>query len=395
MRSCPAQICRVFTLGMHAAETPRLMRSKHPLPKPSCREESATKHPDFFIIGAPKCGTTALAEYLSHHPDIFMARKEMHYFGSDLRFGSQIYCRKRADYLREFAGWSGQSRAGEASVWYLFSKKAAEEIKAFSPDARIIIMLREPTEMLHSLYYQFFLDGNEHLPTFGAALAAQADRRAGRRLTRQTYFPQGLAYQEVARYSEQIRRYLDVFGPDRVHVVLYDEFAANTAAMYAEVLNFLGVAPAAVDKTFPVINASQTIKSPLLRAIMSDPLMRGTAIAMHTWLPRPLFAILQKLEGHLMQFNIRRAKRPKLDIALRNELKIQFASEVKRLGELLGRDLSSWSALEKEQAASQEKGLDEEQNFGPDAQRVASPQGSGKFILATSAGSKLNAFSKS
>ena len=59
--------------------------------------------PDFFIIGAPKCGTTAMAEYMSQHPDIFMAKKEMHYFGSDLQFGSQIYCRDREAYLKEFA----------------------------------------------------------------------------------------------------------------------------------------------------------------------------------------------------------------------------------------------------------------------------------------------------
>ena len=101
------------------------------------------KLPDFFIVGAPKCGTSALGEYLRKHPDVFMARKEMHHFGADLHFGSQIFRRKEGAYLAEFDAWNGQLLAGEASVWYLYSTQAAAEIKAFNPKARIIIMLRE------------------------------------------------------------------------------------------------------------------------------------------------------------------------------------------------------------------------------------------------------------
>ncbi|HZV34408.1 MAG TPA: sulfotransferase domain-containing protein, partial [Verrucomicrobiae bacterium] len=122
------------------------------------------RKPNFFLVGAPKCGTTAMAQYLAMRPDIFMARKEMHTFGKDLHFGHQFYRRDLQAYLAEFEGWGDQPRAGEASVWYLFSKTAAEEIKAFNPDAQIIIMLRDPVEMLHSMYYTFLWDGNEHLP---------------------------------------------------------------------------------------------------------------------------------------------------------------------------------------------------------------------------------------
>jgi len=72
--------------------------------------------PDFFIVGAPKSGTTAMADYLGAHPKIFLARKEMHFFGSDLRFGPQFYRRDLGAYLAEFDGWKGQRRVGEASV---------------------------------------------------------------------------------------------------------------------------------------------------------------------------------------------------------------------------------------------------------------------------------------
>jgi hypothetical protein len=313
-------------------------------PKP--RPVAIKKHPDFFIIGAPKCGTTALAEYLSVHPDIFMARKEMHHFGHDLRFGGQIYRRNRMDYLQEFAAWNGQARAGEASVWYLFSANAAEEIKAFNPRARIIIMLREPTEMLYSLYNQFRLDGNENLPTFAAALAAEDDRLAGRQVTRSTYFPQGLIYRSVAAYTEQVRRYLKLFGRKQVHVILYDDFAADTAGAYKSVLEFLEVDATRPPVSFPVINGSQEVKSSWLRSLMSDPLVRGTAIATRNWLPAPFFKSLQQIESRLMQMNIRAAKRPAMDPALRQQLRREFATEVTQFGKLIGRDLAAWRMAE-------------------------------------------------
>ncbi len=142
--------------------------------------------PDVFIVGAPKCGTSAMAHYLAGHPEIFMARKEMHFFGSDLRFGTQFYRRDQAAYLEEYKSWNGQTHAAEASVWYLFSKRAAEEIHAFNPEARIIILLREPAEMLYSLYYQFRFDGNEYLPSFEEALRAEGERVAGRSVGRRT-----------------------------------------------------------------------------------------------------------------------------------------------------------------------------------------------------------------
>src|SRR5271170_7433051 len=151
------------------------------------------KRPDCFLVGAPKCGTTAMADYLAAHPDVFMAKKEMHVFGRDLHFGAHFYRRDLAAYEQEFSQRATQRVAGEASVWYLLSTQAASELKAFNPDARIVIMLREPVEVLYSLYYQFLCDGNEHLPTFEEALVAEDDRAAGRRIARSTYFAQGLA----------------------------------------------------------------------------------------------------------------------------------------------------------------------------------------------------------
>ncbi len=307
--------------------------------------------PDFFVVGAPKCATSAIADYLAAHPQIFMARKEMHFFGDDLQFASNFYRRNEREYLAEFSGWSGQLRAGEASVWYLFSTRAAAEIKAFNPDARIIIMLRDPAEMLHSLYYSFRADCNEHLPTFRAALAAQDDRRFRRQVSRSTYLRQGLIYDEVPRYTEQIRRYFKLFGRERVHIVTYDDFSSKTKATFAGVLDFLEVDSSRIGNSFPVINGNHSLKSPLLKTIMSDPLIRGTAIAMRSWLPAPAFAALQEIESWIMKSNVRHQKRPRLEPDLWVNLKHQFAPEVERLSELLGRNLTHWNNPELPAAA--------------------------------------------
>jgi len=305
---------------------------------------SDRRKPDLFIVGAPKCGTTAMAQYLAAHPDVYMAKKEMNVFGADLRFGPQFYRRDLPAYLTEFDSRNGQSRAGEASVWYLFSTHAAAELRAFNPESRIIIMLREPAEMLYSLYYQFRFDGNEHLPSFAEALAAEDERRAGRRLSRQTYFAQGLLYRETARYTEQVRRYFDVFGRDRVHVVIYDDFAADVGAAYRATLDFLGLDYARIPSDFHVINGNKSVKHPALRAVLGDPLVRSTALAIARKLPRPVFTALHNVERRLWKLNSRPEKRPPLAPELRAALQREFSPEVERLSALLGRGLTPWNS---------------------------------------------------
>ena len=304
---------------------------------------SVGKKPDVFIVGAPKCGTSAMDRYLAAHPDIYMARKEMHVFGADLRFGRQFYRRDQAAYVAEFAQRNGERHAGEASVWYLLSRQAAAEIHAFNPEARIIIMLREPADMLYSLYSQFRFDGNEPLPTFEEALGAEEDRRARRRLGRQTYFAQGLVYRDTARYTQQVQRYFDVVGRERVHVVIYDDLVADARATYVGVLQFLGLDSACAETDFPVINGNKTVKHSALRGLLNDPLLRSTAVAVGRRLPRSVFGALQNVERRLWNLNSRAALRPPLAPEVRARLKREFAPEVERLSELLGRDLTHWS----------------------------------------------------
>ena len=197
--------------------------------------------------------------------------------------------------------------------------------------------------MLYSLYYQFLFDGNEDLPTFEAALGAETERRARRGIPRRAHLAQGLLYHETARYSEQVRRYFELFSRDRVHVILYDDFAADPAGAYRETLEFLGVDANCSPPAFEEINGCKSVKSAWLRSILTEPLLRSAAINVARNLPRPVGGAFRYVQGRLSQLNACPQKRPPLAPELRAQLQKEFAPEVERLGRLLGRDLAHWS----------------------------------------------------
>ena len=172
------------------------------------------KRPDFFIVGAFKAGTTALYEYLRAHPQIFMSvPKEPMYFGQDL---TPRYRRMTEDeYLALFGAAGADQHAGEASPWYLYSKSAAQEIRDFEPTRSVIIMLRNPVDVMYSQHSQLVFNQREDLTDFAQALAAEDDRLAGHRLPADAIRPEALYYRHSVRFTEQIARYFDVFGRER------------------------------------------------------------------------------------------------------------------------------------------------------------------------------------
>lgn len=297
-----------------------------------------TRKPNFFIVGAPKCGTTALYEYLRRHPEVFGPdAKEPHFFGSDLR--SWAFCRDREAYLRLFADAGAAKAVGEASVWYLYSKVAAREIHDFAPDARIIVMLRQPVDMLYSQHSQFLFNGNEDIEDFAAALAAEGDRRHGRRIPPDVLLVEGLYYVDTARYAPQLERYLDVFGRDRVHVILYDDFKADTRAVYRGVLRFLGVDDA-IEVPLEVVNPNKRIRSRGLRDILRRP-PRWVRAAARLLLPTA--GLRRAVRARLQRLNVDYAARRPIDPALRRELTRLFEPDIRRLESVIGRDLSRWT----------------------------------------------------
>lgn len=292
-----------------------------------------TRHPNFFIVGAYKSGTTALHSYLASHPDIFMCPvKEPKYFGRDLRL-VRLKRMTEEQYLALFSGAGEQRIVGEASPNYLQSKTAPEEISRFAPDARIVIMLRDPVEFMYSLHAQTVYFGDENIQEFEQALAAEPERRNGRSVPRTTGDVERLLYRECARFTDKVERYFDRFGRDRVKVILYDDFARDTKAAYDDVLQFLGVAPY-LPPSFEVIHASKRPRMPALRRLIRSLEGMDSLRAL-----RPLAGAVRAIESRV---NTIPFKRPPMNPELEAGLRAEFAPEVERLGRLLNRDLSAW-----------------------------------------------------
>jgi len=145
-------------------------------------------------------------------------------------------------------------------------------------------------------------------------------------------------YREMAKYTRQVRRYLDIFGWQQVHVLIYDEFTNDTARVYRDTCAFLDVNPD-FQPEFPVINASKQLRSKTLRNVLLSPptsLVRGLARAV---VPRPF---RHRLYSGLRSFAVVDAQRPFLDAQLRRQLQAEFAPEIEQLSALLKRDLRHW-----------------------------------------------------
>ena len=311
-------------------------------------EMPVTRRPDFFIVGAPKSGTTAMYEYLRAHPQLFLPElKELRYFGSDLQIRHRP-TRTLDDYLAFFSGAGPAQRIGTAYVWYLFSTTAADEIHEFNPDARIVVMLRNPVDMVWALHSEHLYNGNEDIADFTAALDAEPDRRAGRRIPADAHLPQGLVYSEVPRYTEQLRRYVDRFGRDRVSVTIFDDFVADPAAAYGAILRFLDVDASYRPPAFDVINANRRIRSQSLRRFLASPPDLPRRVIKRL-VPGPL---RRGLYERAKRINVADAQRAPMPDATRERLRSLFAGEVEELSAYLGRDLSAWDRRARQGAAT-------------------------------------------
>src|SRR5215210_7851360 len=204
-------------------------------------EDPLAVKPNFFIVGAPKCGTTALYEYLRPHPNIFMPDiKEPHFFARDL--GTYPRIKTSEEYAKLFTDSTEQHiRAGEASVYYLRSSVAVPNIHAFNPDARIIAMFRNPVDMVYSLHAQLLYVSEETESDFETAWRLQERRGRGIGVPPRIRSPLLVQYAQIGQFGTQTQRVLSCFPPSQVKLILYDDFAASPQQVYDEVIEFLGI----------------------------------------------------------------------------------------------------------------------------------------------------------
>jgi hypothetical protein len=285
-------------------------------------------------------------EYLRQHPQIFMPfHKEPLYFGSDLthRYGRMT----QDEYRALFADARPGQRVGEASAWYLYSTSAAEEIKTASPEASIIIMLRNPVDVMYAQHSQLLFSHQEDIESFEKALAAEEDRVRGRRLPAGSHRAENLFYRRMVSFADQVDRYFDVFGRDRVHVIVYDDLKADPAATYRGTLRFLGVDDA-FSPSFRPANRNKRARSRFLQSLIWDPPLVRRLVP---YVRR--YQVFHRLRARLLAANSVEVAREPLSAQLRGRLEREMASEVQRLGDLIDRDLAGWHGATKRTATDQ------------------------------------------
>jgi hypothetical protein len=301
--------------------------------------------PALFIVGAPRCGTTSLAGALAGHPQIaFSKPKEPHYFTA-LRDPIDVDAVRR-DYIgRFFPNLSMRHRViGEGSVSTIYDPDAVRRILRCFPNARFVAMVRNPLQMLQSYHGRvlFLLDEDE--PDFRAAWNLRATRAAGR-LPRDCRDPNLLRYDAIGRIGAALQGLFEVAGRERCHVVVYDDYARDPAAVQREVLGFVGLDPNGpvdtrrrnVNRTYRYRWLQRLLRRPP-KAVAQTMIKAGKGKA-EAGKKRPLVA---RAIHRLRKWNVVTAPRQPLDPAFRQELIDTFADDVRLLSRLIGRDLTPW-----------------------------------------------------
>jgi Sulfotransferase domain len=301
--------------------------------------------PNMFIIGAPKSGTTSMYEYLKGHPEIFLPDfKEPSYFAAEIPVNDLGYALSYGHHDKQyydlFAAAGTAKVVGEGSTRYIYSWMAPRLIHEVSPGAKIVVMLRNPVDMIHSLHAWRVAAGREDLLDFEEALAADDDRSHGRRIPSgaQAMFA---TYLNWGMFGQHLMLWFDTFGSGNVHVTIFEEMIKRPDSEFQRLLKFLDVDPTYRPPSFAVHNPARAPRSRLLRQLLN------THAAM--WLRwRAMGALVGNDRARSINHRLSRSslqwratKRKPISPELRRQLQTRLAPDVQLLSRLLGRDMSA------------------------------------------------------
>ncbi len=284
--------------------------------------------PNFFIVGAPKAGTTSLYHYLESHPDIYMSPiKEPNYFSYEEIIRQNLFYKETKvgnteDYESLFNNVTTEKAVGEASVSYLFYESVPAKIKKLVPKARIIIMLRNPVERAFS---HFAMD--KRLGYVTMPFETIFENKSSAELSR-LYYQQ---YIELGNYYPQIKRYVETFPPEQVKIFLLEDMKANTALFVKQLYKFLGV-----DENFIPDVSKKHNSNVAPRGKLMGKLYRKTTLRhrLRNLLPLPTVNFVKRV---LFSTQLETPSRPTV-----LKLKAYYKNDVKQLEQFLQRDLRAW-----------------------------------------------------
>ncbi len=300
------------------------------------------------MIGAPRCGTTSLHDYLSQHPDIFMPKlkepftlafKNGEFINDNPKsypFQKQNYKTRLSvpdynDYLALFQMAKNQKAIGEASTMYIHSPFALENLKKLYPKAKLIVSLRNPVDQVYSSYH------------FGVRLFKSVsygkDMKEFRDLA-ENHIDEFLSHFDSAFYYKHLKPYFDAFPKEQIHVFLFDDFVKDLKTVLRDIFAFLEVDSRFVP-TIQIKNKGATYKSRVLNYLLhkSRPVLRAHNV-FRTRMPRfigqPAIALFDWID------DLNSTKPEPLSQETRKKIMAIFREDTQKLQALIGRDLSRW-----------------------------------------------------
>jgi glycosyltransferase involved in cell wall biosynthesis len=298
--------------------------------------------PDFVVVGAPKCGTTAIHQVLQEHPCVFLpAIKEPHYFASEL--GSRRDVESLSAYDRLFASAQEGQMRGESSVRYLSSPNAIAALLLRNPGVKIIALVRNPIDLFVSWHNQCIKSTEEDVADPERAWRLQARRTQGTGIPRHCQDPTALEYRRICSVGIQIERLMELAPPSQRLVIVYDDLASEPVETYRSILRFLRLADDG-RQSLPRANSFSRPRSIALariaRACQVNPILKRLRTTVKPHLQRWGIRAFERL----FQGNYVPTPRPCLSQEFREALRVEFREEVALLSRLLDRDLSHWLA---------------------------------------------------
>jgi len=296
----------------------------------------AVRLPNFLVVGAEKCGTTSLYQYLKQHPDVYLpAKKELHYFtyadiGTIARGPGEsdilaFACATEEEYELHYRGAGPHLAVGEVSPSYFYFSQVSERICSELDHPKIIIMLRNPIDKAHSQYMHLVRDNKEKLPLFDALMAEQERIEAG--------WGPLWRYTESCLYSARISKYLEVFGEGHVKIGLFEELTKDPQAFVRDLFEFLGVAADRAIDTSRVYNKSGRPRSRLLADFLARP--NPMTAAARRWVPEK---VRDRVKHAVLNLNT--GRKDTIDDRSRAYLRERFADDVRELKQILQRRLN-------------------------------------------------------
>jgi len=281
--------------------------------------------PNFFIVGAPKAGTTTLFSCLNQNPDVFFpGRKELHYFRVDIpkdwEYDGGVPLPDEKQFLKLYEPGKNYKTRGDATVWYLGDPDTPTKIYNQIPNAKIVISLRHPVERMFSQYLHRFRVGREQR-TFEDVIKSDLKLEES-----------GIVFQNTLHagfYSSQVSRWIEFFGAKNVKIIIFEEWIKKVEETLIEIEDFLEI------RKFNgyIIKPEKVFENKFGRAnsFISNEIIRKIG---RTVIPRS-----QRSEVREKYTNLFMRKKPKFSEEKRHFLERIYYQDVRSLEKLLGRNL--------------------------------------------------------